>query len=391
MSEAYMYKNRTCDKIVTVERKEEGEKVKFEVKFDENKLKSIDNEDERFTKFKQLVDNAVNNLKKNLNTYAENDFLKDLYTYPEKIQELKNEFKQQLTELEEKRKLNRTEKRTLKKARKSLDSIKTFNKEAKKVAADDFGVMTARTINNAIASWVRLFGISKARKNRWKIHEYLHEGRDHKDMLTYWEDKLNYLANFEGQVDESEINKVKSIVDNKKEELLHSAPQDVNNMNKMAIRQFVSKLEEARKDIGVNKKESSSYARLGMMKLCWEVIHTLKSHEKVNQLNNLESTSRKVGEKIFNIGLGLTLSTVGVICIGTMIGLLGIATPLFLPEIMLGLTAVVLGATCFIPSCGMTIAGGGLFDLGKSAGKRMLGTKKTSKKHRWAVKMKENN
>ncbi len=384
-----MYKNRIYEEIVTVEKKEENQQVKFEVKFDETKLtvgKTLE-KNERFTEFKTLVSRAVNNLQKNLDEYAQHEFLRDLYTCPEKIQNLKNEFKKQLTTLKTQRKLTRTEKKQIRETRKKLNSIKTFNKEAKKVAANDFGIMTAKTVNNAIASWCHLFRRSKdPNTKRWVSDSII----DSKDNLQYWESKLNYLATFKSDIDEDEIQRVEGIVKKHRKRLVSTGNAAAKNLGRSEVKNFVSNIEKARVDMEINKKNCSPYARLGMMKLCCDMIDAFDKGGQMGRLQDMESTSRKVGRTMVAVGLGVGLSVAGVLCIGGMIGLLGIASPvLFLPGMLLGLAAVELGPTSILAGYGVAGLGAGVFAMGKSAGKRMFGTKQTKKRNRWAVKNKK--
>ena len=378
MSEKPIYKDRKYNKIVTVKRNVEStEKISYAVNYNENELKkAIENLDGADT-FKKLVEDAVNKLRTTLNDYAKQPLLQDLYTYPAKFQDLAEKLKLELnktTAESDDRQIDKNQVKTAIELRKQLDAVVSYRTQSKKIAEESFGIMTAKTINNAIASWIAL-------KTEEKECEKSSFSGNEKEKAAYWETKLTNLRDFKPKPETKRIKEVNKIVEIEMENLTTAIGDVSKSGAKKGVRNFVKAIKNARKAMKIDTEDCTDYHRLGMLKLCCELMDKLKDKDVLKALAKTDSKKRRVAMNMTTPSQKAADAGANMIMAATVIGLCGsLSVVMLLPSLLVSGLLELMGLTTRLGAKIAFKVRNRIHEKGKSGGERMLGTSSKGKR-----------
>lgn len=374
-----IYKTREYKEIVTVIKSGGSTgKIEYTVDYNENALeKDIKNLDEKDA-FNKLVGDAVSNLRETLNNYTKQPLLQDLYSYPEKFQKLAKKLKTKLNEITNENKTEKIGKNQVKAAvelTKQLGEVVSYRNQSKKLASENFGIMTAKTINNAIASWIKLKTYSKPSKISYTISS------NEKEKPAYWEEKLEKLRDFKPKPKTTAINEVNDIVESEMENL-KNAIGDVSKIGaRKGIKNFIKAIKNARKAMKIDTEECTEYHQLGMLKLCCELMEKLKEENILKALPKTGSMRRRVAMKMYIPSDKAASAGNAMILAATVIGLYGsLSVVMLLPSLLVSGLLGLMGLTTRLGAKIALKVGHRMHERGKSGGENMLGTSSKGKR-----------
>lgn len=378
MSETPIYKTRKRKKIVTVKRTgDQTEKISYTVTYKKDKLQeAIKNLDGAAT-FKKLVEAAVTKLRKTLSDYANQPLLQDLYTYPAKFQELAKDLKLKLNDITAESNNGPVDKNQAKTAielRKQLDAVVSYRTQSKKIASENFGIMTAKTINNAIASWIAL----KTEEKECKKSSF---SGNEKEKASYWEEKLQRLTGFAKELDIKRIEDVSALVTHEVQNLTTAIGDVSKSGAKKGVRNFVKAIKNARKAMKIDTEECTKYHRLGMLKLCCELMDKLNDKDVLKTLTKTDSKKKRVAMNMIIPSHEAANAGANMIMAATVIGLCGsLSVVMLLPSLLVSGLLGLMGLTTRLGAKIALKVRNRMHEKGKSGGERMLGTSSKGKR-----------
>ena len=396
-----MYKTRNYIEVVNIS-KEKG------VTYNESDLKNQfrdDSDDIRIIeKYKKIhdrltqaktellkgVNEFVNNTKGKLNSYnkTNSDLIAKIYEWPQKFQDARQKYKAQLTEVEQKldalkqttnvqkNALNEEKDGERKRTKESIDTLKNqinviksslsglklMNFEMKSILSSQFGMMTAKTINNAISSFVVIYNrilnqiITEKEKERsfrkrmmnmvedMKDHVYFGKSMEHrindgktKNGLQFWINKIKNV----NATDKIEIETLDKEVLEQFGQAVNEASEALVNMQKTLLvtltkssdlsgayaRELMNDfLDEAKNQLGKLDAIESVPEKLlmaGKLKICADLISEDSDAKAVWEVFGRASRSKLLASKGLKIAgklvpkytkLAVTCSVVGSVC-----------------------------------------------------------------------------